>query len=212
MLQKMARQANGRWELVKVNTEENQELAATYKIASIPAVKLFVNGEVVDEFVGALHEREIGRFIEKALPPPCAKQLAEARRLLAEGESAQAAQLLESIVNSEPTNFEARVLLAQALLSPHRSGLPWRLNRWARIVSRPRRQMRYGLSLGWLWLHTIRTGWRKPKSETATWRALLLCGLAVLLKRWKHSSRSLNGTTSMTMGEPRRPARRSFNY
>jgi thioredoxin len=68
VLEKMAAQANSRWELVKVNTEENQELAAAYNIASIPAVKLFVNGEVVDEFVGALPEREIRRFIEKPLP------------------------------------------------------------------------------------------------------------------------------------------------
>jgi putative thioredoxin len=79
VLESMAKQANWRWELAKVNTEENQELAAAFNIASIPAVKLFVNGEVVDEFVGALSEREIHRFIEKALPLPSAKQLAEAQ-------------------------------------------------------------------------------------------------------------------------------------
>jgi putative thioredoxin len=117
VLESMAKQANWRWELAKVNTEENQELAAAFNIASIPAVKLFVNGEVVDEFVGALSEREIHRFIEKALPLPSAKQLAEALGLLNEGATASAAKLLEPIVSSEPGNLEARVLLAQALLS-----------------------------------------------------------------------------------------------
>jgi putative thioredoxin len=117
VLERMATQTDGRWELVKVNTEEHQDLAAAYKIASIPAVKLFLNGQVVDEFAGALPEREIRRFIEKALPSPSAKQLADAQRLLGEGNNRPAAMLLEPIVRSEPGNLEARVLLAQALLS-----------------------------------------------------------------------------------------------
>jgi putative thioredoxin len=116
VLERMATQALGRWELIKVNTEEHQELAASYNIASIPAVKLFVNGKVADEFVGALPEREIRVFIEKALPSPSAKQLGEARRLMGEGMHSPAVKLLEPIVASEPGNFEARVLLAQALL------------------------------------------------------------------------------------------------
>lgn len=82
VLEHMATQAAGRWELVKVNTEEHQDLAAAHNIASIPAVKLFVNGKVEDEFVGALPEREIRRVIKKALPSPSAKQLAEAQQLL----------------------------------------------------------------------------------------------------------------------------------
>ncbi len=116
VLERMATQAGGRWELVKVNTEEHQDLAAKFNIASIPAVKLFVNGEVVDEFVGALPEREIRRFLEKALPLPSASQLAEAKRLLGEGSKDAAAKLLEALLAAEPTNLEARLLLAQSLL------------------------------------------------------------------------------------------------
>ncbi len=112
----MAPQAAGRWELVKVNIEQHQDLAAAHKIASIPAVKLFVNGKVADEFVGALPEREFRNFIERALPSPSTKQMAEAQRFLSEGTYSPAAELLESIVGSEPANLEARILLAQALL------------------------------------------------------------------------------------------------
>ena len=117
VLEGMATQAGGAWELVKINTEEHQDLAAAFNIASIPAVKLFVNGKVADEFVGALPEREIRRFLEKALPSPSAKQLAEAQRLLNDAANGEAVKLLEPIVSAEPGNLEARLLLAQALLS-----------------------------------------------------------------------------------------------
>ena len=117
VLERLAAQAGGQWELVKVNTEEHQDLAATVNIASIPAVKFFVNGEVVNEFVGAPPEREIRRFLEQALPSPSAKQVTEAQRLLAEGSNAKAAELQEPIAKSDPGNLQARVLLAQFLLS-----------------------------------------------------------------------------------------------
>jgi len=117
VLQQLADQANGRWELVKVNTEEQPELAAQFNITSIPAVKLFVKGEVADEFVGALPEREIRRFLEKALPSPSAHQLVEAQRLMNEGLNDEAARLLETVVGNEPDNLEARTMLAQTLLS-----------------------------------------------------------------------------------------------
>lgn len=117
VLERLAGQANGRWELVKVNTEEHQDLAALFEIASIPAVKLFADGKVADEFVGALPEREIRRFLEKALPSPSAGQLAEAKKLLDEGSATRAAELLEKVLAADSGNIEARVLLAQTLLS-----------------------------------------------------------------------------------------------
>jgi putative thioredoxin len=124
VLERLAAQADGRWELVKVNVDEHQDLAAAFNISSIPAVKLFVNGEAVDEFVGALPEREIRRFLEKALPSPSAGQLAEAERLLKEGRNGAAAELLESLVAREPGNLAARTLLAQALLTTAPERIP----------------------------------------------------------------------------------------
>jgi len=122
VLERLASQANGRWELAKVNTELHQDLATTFNIASIPAVKLFVNEKVIDEFLGALPEPEIRRFLDRALPSPHAEKLAEARRLLADGSPDAGAALLESILQIEPENTECRLLLAQALLgsSPER--------------------------------------------------------------------------------------------
>jgi putative thioredoxin len=130
VLERIAAQAGDRWELVKINTEEHQELAADFNIASIPAVKLFVNGKVADEFVGALPEREIRRFLEKALPSPSANQLAEAKRLLEEGANGAAAQLLEPMVAGEPGNYEARLLLARSLLGTEPERIAALLGPW----------------------------------------------------------------------------------
>ena len=117
VLERLAAQANGRWELVKVNTEQHPDLAAVFNIASIPAVKLFVDGTVVDEFMGALPEKEIRRFLDRALPSPLAGQMAEAKRLLSEGAAEAARAVLEPIAAAEPGNAEARLLLAQALFT-----------------------------------------------------------------------------------------------
>lgn len=116
VLERLAAEANGRWELVKVNTEEHQDLAMAFDIRSIPAVKLFRDGDVVDEFVGALPEPEIRRWLAKAIPSPAAAQLDEARALLAAGRRAEAAKVARSALTAEPANLAARVLLAEAVL------------------------------------------------------------------------------------------------
>ncbi len=117
VLERMAAKANGRWELVKVNTEAHQNLAAAFNIASIPAVKLFLNGGVADEFVGALPERDIQRFLDQALPSRNATRLEQGEKLLRERAYTEAATILQGIVDSEGGNLRARTLLAEALLT-----------------------------------------------------------------------------------------------
>jgi putative thioredoxin len=117
VLERLASEAKGRWELVKVNTEEREELAMAFEIRSIPAVKLFRKGEVADEFVGALPEAEVRRWLEKALPSPLAGKIADARAHLTQGRRSEAAALAEKILAAEPNKAEARVLLAEAILT-----------------------------------------------------------------------------------------------
>ena len=50
--------------LLTVDVDSNQELAAEYDINSIPAVFMFRNGEIIDNFVGVLPEDEILKKIE----------------------------------------------------------------------------------------------------------------------------------------------------
>ncbi|MCS7169206.1 MAG: tetratricopeptide repeat protein, partial [Candidatus Kapabacteria bacterium] len=102
--------------LAKVNTEEHPELAYRYGIRSIPNVKLFVNGEVVDEFVGALPGYAIEQWLQRVLPSPQRRPLQQAVELLQQQRTSEAQALLEEVLAAEPANEQARVLLARLIL------------------------------------------------------------------------------------------------
>ena len=61
--------------LVKVDTDANQELAERYGVRGIPNVKAFRNGQVVDEFTGALPAAAVEEFLDRLTGPPAAEQL-----------------------------------------------------------------------------------------------------------------------------------------
>ncbi|MDL1891986.1 thioredoxin [Sphingobacteriales bacterium CHB3] len=116
VLERLAAQANGTWQLAKVNTEELPDVAAQYNIRSIPNVKLFVDGKVETEFVGALPEQMVKQWLAKNIPSTYRKTVEQAEQLLKEGNSQQAQQLLEDVVLHEPGNHKARALLARLLV------------------------------------------------------------------------------------------------
>lgn len=116
VLEKLAEKYKGRWELVKLNTENYPQIATQYGIRSIPNVKLFVDGQVVNEFVGALPESAIEQWFKKALPSKYREKLNEAQQLISNGKINEARKLLEEIVASEPDNDHANALLARLLV------------------------------------------------------------------------------------------------
>lgn len=116
VLEKLEKEANGQWKLVKLNTEEEPELSQHFQIRSIPAVKMIREGKIVDEFIGALSEVEVRQWLEKHLPNESQNQLEMAKAMLEAGNTAKARKMLEAMVKQEPANAEARVLLAALLL------------------------------------------------------------------------------------------------
>jgi len=123
VLEKLAKSADGRWVLAKVDTDKNQEIAARYAIRSIPSVKLFVDGSVVNEFHGALPEATVRQWLERSLPDPFKKEIEKADRLLKEGKAREGQSMLEGVLSRDPSNHHARVVLAGTLLesSPDRA-------------------------------------------------------------------------------------------
>ena len=116
ILERLASGSDGRWVLAKVDTDKNQELAAQYRIQSIPNVKLFVDGKVVDEFAGALPERAVAQWLEKALPDRFREDFVRAEEQLSSGNTGEGRVLLERVLQQDPSNEKARVLLAKTFL------------------------------------------------------------------------------------------------
>ena len=114
VLANLAEQYQGKFILAKINTEEQQELAGQFGIRSIPTVKLFRNGESVDEFAGALPESEIRKFLDKHIPRESDALVDQAEQLLLKGEVEDALKLLEQAKLADATNSNIDIALAQA--------------------------------------------------------------------------------------------------
>ncbi len=99
MLEKLAEEYKGRFLLAKVNSDENPEIAQHFGVRSIPSVKVIYQGQLVDEFNGALPESQVREFLDRiALPAgPGGNLREEAAALLAEGKLEEAlAKLVEA--------------------------------------------------------------------------------------------------------------------
>ena len=116
VLEKLAEGNKDTWILVKVDTDKNQEVAMKYSVRGIPNVKLFKNGEVINEFTGALPEPAIKEWLQKSIPSKFADQIEQAKLLLKKGDIPSARILLEEIYKGDVYNSEAKVLLAKILL------------------------------------------------------------------------------------------------
>ena len=112
LLAKLVDEYQGRFVVAKINTEEQQAIAGQFGIRSIPTVKLFRDGEPVDEFAGALPESEIRAFLDRHLPRVSDGSLAQAEERLQAGDLEGALALLSQAREEDPGN--PRLLMAMA--------------------------------------------------------------------------------------------------
>ncbi|WP_150698142.1 thioredoxin [Pandoraea terrae] len=116
LLEKLEAEMGGRFRLVKINADENQQLSADYQVRSLPTVIAFVEGEPVDQFVGALPEGQLRAFIERLAPNPAELARREAHTALAAGEPEAACEALQAALALDPGHDDARVDLIEVLL------------------------------------------------------------------------------------------------
>ena len=112
VLASLANDYGGKLLVAKVNTEEEQALAAEYGIRSLPTVQLFKDGRPVDQFMGALPESQIREFLERHLPRESDRLLARAQALLSAGDLEGATGMLEQVRAADPENARVRLLEA----------------------------------------------------------------------------------------------------
>lgn len=107
ILEKLAAEYGGQFILAKLNSDENQELSQRYGVRGIPAVKAFVDGQLVDEFTGALPEAQIRAFLDRLIPSPAEPLRQQARAAAARGELDGARKLMADAINLDPRNDDA---------------------------------------------------------------------------------------------------------
>ena len=119
--ERLVEQAKGAVKLVKVNIDENPEIAQQLRIQSVPTVYAFKNGQPVDGFMGAVGETQLRTFIQtltgaEAGPSPADDVLAMAGEALAAGDVGAAAQAYGQLLQDEPGHPQAVAGLAKCYL------------------------------------------------------------------------------------------------
>lgn len=112
-LAKLADEYQGKFLVAKVNTEQEQQLAAHFQVRSIPSVKLFYQGQVVDEFMGALPEAEIRTILDRHIPRESDALLAQADAMLLQGNADGAGALLKQASEIDPESPRVRISYAR---------------------------------------------------------------------------------------------------
>lgn len=120
ILDKVARDYEGRVKVVKVNSDENQELSQSFAIRSIPNVIAFKDGRPAAQFMGAIPEGEVRAFFDKLLPSASELALAKAEALFGEGKIDEAEKALEQ-VKPDP-DWDARVEAVKQGIAYARAG------------------------------------------------------------------------------------------
>jgi putative thioredoxin len=116
ILEKLAAEYGGRFVLAKVNSDDNQALAAEWGVRGIPSVKAFVNGQLADEFSGALPESSVRQFIQSLLPSPAEELASAAMDAHWAGDSERALAMLKQARELDPAHDGVKAELAEVLL------------------------------------------------------------------------------------------------
>ncbi|REK15781.1 MAG: co-chaperone YbbN [Planctomycetota bacterium] len=120
ILEQLAREYDGKFVLVKVDTEKAPGIAGGFGVQSIPAVYAMRDGQLLDYFVGLLPEGQIRGWIDRLLPTPAEQLVAESRQLESTDDSAAEAKLREAI-ELDPNLAAASIALAELLLRQGRT-------------------------------------------------------------------------------------------
>jgi putative thioredoxin len=120
ILSELAERYGGRFLLVSVNTDEQKPLAERFGVRSLPAFKLFHQGEMVSEYRGVQPEadypRIVEQYVQRALDPRCREAIAAWQA----GKPERALQRLAEAVLEEPENLAFPALMGKILMRQER--------------------------------------------------------------------------------------------
>ena len=117
VLEKVEMAYEGRFKLVKIDSDQEQQLGQAFGIRSVPTCILLMNGQPVDGFTGALTEGQIKEFLDKHLPPAAEEAEPEAPAEVADNSPEAVLEKLQHAVATDPGNHDARFDYVKHLLS-----------------------------------------------------------------------------------------------
>lgn len=113
IIEKLAKEANGKWKLVKVDTEKHPDLAVQFGVRGIPAVKMVYQKEIIAEFTGAQPEHLVRKWLQENLPSNGTEDgngiMEQVKKALGKGDRKQARGLLkEEVSEDSPDEIKVR--------------------------------------------------------------------------------------------------------
>lgn len=125
MLEEAVRAAGGKVKMVKVDVDQNQQIAAQLRIQSLPTVYAFWQGQPIDGFQGAVQGSEIKAFVDRLIEQGGGEAedgglddaLAAAEEMLEQGAPDDAAQIFQAVLGEDPLNAAAQGGLVRALIA-----------------------------------------------------------------------------------------------
>ena len=168
VLEKLEVAYAGRFRLAKLNSDEQPEIASqlsqAFGVRSIPFCVLFVGGQPVDGFVGALPEAQVRAFLDKHVPSTDAleaeAELGEAEALIAEGDAESALAKLQQAVAIDPANDAARLDYVKLLLETDQLALAEQA--FAPVASKAVADVRIDALGRWIAAHRMAATARSP--------------------------------------------------
>ena len=120
-LEKLANEFAGRFVLVKVNIDENQQIAGAFGVQSIPFVVAMIEGQPVSQFQGVQNEQQIRAWLQELIPSAAAEAFENGQLHEAEGSSELAEGFYRAAVEHDSEKPAYKIALARVLLALDRA-------------------------------------------------------------------------------------------
>ncbi len=117
VLKKLVDEYAGKFVLAKINTDEQRELAVQHNIRSLPTMRLYKDGNMIEEILGAQTESTLRILLDRHIERESDQQRRQARTLFGQGEHTQALDLLATLHSLEPDNHQVTLDYAELSLA-----------------------------------------------------------------------------------------------
>lgn len=121
IMETLAAQGGGEWELVKVDVDQNQQLAMEYGVQGIPTVVGFRDGEAIARFTGALPEASVREWLRNLVPSEADRKASRGIEARERGDLAAAEEIFREVLATDPDHHTAVTSLASLLIDDGRS-------------------------------------------------------------------------------------------